>query len=60
MPLWSCEQCGAQFPDSAAPPGCCPICEDERQFALFTGDIAMVTMDRRWLSFMYSFPNLIR
>jgi glyoxylase-like metal-dependent hydrolase (beta-lactamase superfamily II) len=27
--------------------------------ALFTGDIVMVVMDRRWVSFMYSFPNLI-
>lgn len=27
--------------------------------ALFSGDIFAVVMDRRWLSFMYSFPNLI-
>ena len=27
--------------------------------ALFTGDIAMVAMDRRSLSFMYSYPNYI-
>lgn len=27
--------------------------------ALLTGDIAMATMDRRWVSFMYSFPNYI-
>jgi hypothetical protein len=27
--------------------------------ALFTGDIVMVAMDRRSVSFMYSFPNLI-
>jgi hypothetical protein len=27
--------------------------------ALFTGDIFTVVADRRWLSFMYSFPNLI-
>ena len=27
--------------------------------ALLTGDIAMVAMDRRSLSFMYSFPNYI-
>src|SRR2546425_904823 len=32
MPFWTCEQCGAQFPESAAPPSSCPICEDERQF----------------------------
>ncbi len=27
--------------------------------ALFTGDIVMVVMDRRWVSFMHSFPNLV-
>ncbi len=27
--------------------------------ALFSGDIVNVSMDRRWLSFMYSFPNYI-
>jgi hypothetical protein len=27
--------------------------------ALLTGDVAMVAMDRRSLSFMYSFPNYI-
>ncbi len=27
--------------------------------ALFTGDIAMVAMDRRAVSFMYSYPNYI-
>jgi glyoxylase-like metal-dependent hydrolase (beta-lactamase superfamily II) len=37
MPVWSCEQCGAQFPDGAAPPASCPICEDERQFVNWKG-----------------------
>ena len=37
MPLWTCEQCGAQFPDSAAPPASCLICEDERQFVNWKG-----------------------
>jgi hypothetical protein len=37
MPLWTCEQCGAQFPDSAAPPASCPICEDDRQFVNWKG-----------------------
>jgi hypothetical protein len=37
MPFWSCEQCGAQFPDSRAPPPWCPICEDERQFVNWNG-----------------------
>ena len=27
--------------------------------ALFTGDILMVTLDPRWVSFMYSYPNYI-
>jgi glyoxylase-like metal-dependent hydrolase (beta-lactamase superfamily II) len=27
--------------------------------ALCTGDIVMVVIDRRWVSFMYSYPNLI-
>jgi hypothetical protein len=27
--------------------------------ALFSGDIFMVVMDRRWVSFMYSVPNFI-
>ncbi|QPF84061.1 MBL fold metallo-hydrolase [Bradyrhizobium genosp. L] len=37
MPLWTCEQCGAQFPDSAASPAACPICEDERQYVNWNG-----------------------
>lgn len=42
MPLWTCEQCGAQFPESDAPPSACPICEDERQFVNWNG--------QRWLT----------
>lgn len=42
MPSWTCEQCGAQFPESAAPPHACPICEDERQFVNWKG--------QRWLT----------
>ena len=30
-----------------------------RPAALFSGDIFQVVMDRRWVSFMYSYPNLI-
>lgn len=41
MPLWTCEQCGAQFPESRRPPAACPICEDERQFVNWQG--------QRWL-----------
>jgi hypothetical protein len=37
MPCWTCEQCGAQFPDSREPPPSCPICEDERQYVNWNG-----------------------
>jgi hypothetical protein len=37
MPLWTCEQCGAQFPPSDKPPASCQICEDERQFVNWKG-----------------------
>src|SRR5712671_3082015 len=37
MPLWTCEQCGAQFPESGEPPASCLICEDERQFVNWKG-----------------------
>lgn len=37
MPLWTCEQCGAQFAEAAAPPARCPICDDERQFVNWKG-----------------------
>jgi glyoxylase-like metal-dependent hydrolase (beta-lactamase superfamily II) len=32
---------------------------DARRGALFSGDIFQVVRDRRWVSFMYSYPNLI-
>ena len=37
MPLWTCEQCGAQSPQAAAPPASCLICEDERQYVNWKG-----------------------
>jgi glyoxylase-like metal-dependent hydrolase (beta-lactamase superfamily II) len=37
MPFWTCEQCGAQFPDSREPPADCRICRDERQFVNWKG-----------------------
>jgi glyoxylase-like metal-dependent hydrolase (beta-lactamase superfamily II) len=37
MPLWTCETCGAQFPDGEKAPASCPICEDERQFVNWKG-----------------------
>ncbi|MEV7883523.1 MBL fold metallo-hydrolase [Streptomyces sp. NPDC002817] len=33
--------------------------DPEGRGALFSGDIFMVVMDRRWVSFMYSVPNFI-
>jgi len=42
MPLWTCEQCGAQFGRSDTPPPSCPICEDERQYVNWKG--------QRWLT----------
>jgi hypothetical protein len=32
---------------------------EDGQGALFSGDILQVVPDRRWVSFMYSYPNLI-
>ncbi len=37
MENFICVQCGAQFAESAEPPACCPICEDERQFVRHSG-----------------------
>ncbi len=37
MPLFTCFQCGAQFPESDKPPAACPVCEDERQFVHWGG-----------------------
>ena len=37
MPQWTCEQCGAQFPESAEPPPACAVCEDERQYVNWKG-----------------------
>ncbi|MGY2932449.1 glyoxylase-like metal-dependent hydrolase (beta-lactamase superfamily II) [Bradyrhizobium sp. GM6.1] len=37
MPLWTCETCGAQFPDGENPPAACQICEDERQYVGWKG-----------------------
>jgi len=42
MALWTCEQCGAQFPYTREPPRACSICEDERQYVNWKG--------QRWLT----------
>lgn len=36
----------------------CPSLADGKG-ALFSGDIIQIVLDRRWVSFMYSYPNLI-
>jgi glyoxylase-like metal-dependent hydrolase (beta-lactamase superfamily II) len=49
-------RCGGHFPGSCAlhwPAGA------DGRGALLTGDTIMVVSDRRWVSFMYSYPNLI-
>jgi hypothetical protein len=45
MPFWTCEQCGAQFPDNSAPPPSCPICEDERQYVNWNGQVWLARED---------------
>ena len=37
MPAFICTACGTQYPDSAAPPKECVICEEERQYVPPTG-----------------------
>jgi glyoxylase-like metal-dependent hydrolase (beta-lactamase superfamily II) len=37
MPAYICTTCGVQFAPSEAPPGHCPICEDERQYIGWQG-----------------------
>lgn len=37
MPRSICTTCGTQYPESAAPPERCPICEDERQYVGLSG-----------------------
>src|SRR5258708_7412908 len=37
MPFWTCEQCGAQFPENGKAPASCRICEDERQYVNWNG-----------------------
>lgn len=32
-----CKTCGTQFPASALPPECCPVCDDERQYVGLKG-----------------------
>ncbi len=42
-----CATCGTQYPDAIAPPACCPICEDERQYVPATGQVWTTAEDLR-------------
>jgi hypothetical protein len=44
MPAFICTACGTQYPDSAAPPKECVICEEERQYVPPTGQ-SWTTLD---------------
>jgi hypothetical protein len=44
MPAFICETCGTQFSPSEQPPPACPICDDERQFVLPSGQ-KWITLD---------------
>ena len=37
MPRFICVQCGTQYPDSAAPPSRCVICDEPRQYVRWGG-----------------------
>ena len=45
MPIHICQECGTSFAEAPAPPACCPICEDERQYVPRTGQ-AWTTPDQ--------------
>lgn len=37
MPIHICRECGTSYADAPAPPPCCTVCEDERQYVPRTG-----------------------
>jgi hypothetical protein len=37
MPIWSCRTCAVEQPDTDQPPRVCPICSDDRQYVLPSG-----------------------
>lgn len=39
MTFYICETCGTQYADTPAPPAQCPICEDERQYVGWNGQV---------------------
>lgn len=44
MACFICRTCGTQYPEGAAPPPACPICDDERQYVGYAGQ-QWTTMD---------------
>lgn len=62
MPAFICSTCGTQYPSSDAPPGHCPVCEDERQFIPPEGQ-SWTTLERLRISHHNAFrqyePGLI-
>ncbi len=50
MQPFLCTTCGTQFEASDAPPGCCPVCLEARQYVNPAG--------QGW-SFQWSYPNMI-
>jgi len=55
-------RCGGHFPGSTVlhwPTGAPKVPEGEGRGALLTGDTLQVAQDRRYVSFMFSYPNMI-
>jgi hypothetical protein len=51
-----CTTCGTQYPPADLPPKACPICEDERQYMLPTGQ-GWTTLERLRLAYMNAFRD---
>ncbi|HET7326053.1 MAG TPA: hydrolase [Nocardioidaceae bacterium] len=39
MPAWICQTCGVQYAETEQPPTRCPICDDERQYVGWDGQL---------------------
>jgi hypothetical protein len=62
MPAFICETCGSQFSPSDQPPAACPICDDERQFVLPSGQkwTTLDALKRRYFNCFHEYePGLI-
>ena len=56
MHAFICTTCGSQFAPSTEPPASCPICTDERQYLLPTGQ-SWTTLERLALTHMTSYRD---